>query len=624
MDKRSLLYLGLMTLTLFGVNQYYTYQYALQRKVYEEQLATYEATQERVEGIRVEEKTRPAEFTPSKQPTAEQLYVIEANDQQLVFSNIGGSLVEINLPFEDDAHPHRIVREIEADRTIAEENPAFAQYPAMAAKNGNGSTTEPRLGGYYPLLRRGAPPHLRAFNVVSEFPEVAELTYQVKAFSETSITFEAVQKHRRITKTFWLDTNKNASFIVNVDVKVEGDRRGLWLTSGVPEVEMVGGGAAPVLKVRETRGANSDVESLTLPSGTDTNTSRSPDWVATSNGFFGVIMDPLSGVDAGYRMQQVEGRTLPSRYVLIGQEHQKYPAEGLPGYQVLLPLSGAETSTFRIYAGPLAEEPLAAADHAYSDPSAGYNPDYLSSRSYHGFFGVISGPFAKVLLILMRLFHQLTNSWAAAIILLTAALRLMLYPLNSWSMRSTKRMQELGPQVTALQNRYKKDQKKAQIEVMNLYREKGVNPMMGCFPMLIQMPFLIGMFDLLKSSIELRGAVFIPGWIDNLTAPDVLFSWGAPIPVIGNEFHLLPILMGASMYLQQKISSPLPKTGELTESQQQQKLMGTIMPVMMTFLFYGFPSGLNIYFGSSMLLGVLQQWWINRSMDAKSPKKTTA
>ena len=78
---------------------------------------------------------------------------------------------------------------------------------------------------------------------------------------------------------------------------------------------------------------------------------------------------------------------------------------------------------------------------------------------------------------------------------------------------------------------------KAQLEVMNLYRERGVNPVSGCFPLLIQMPFLIGMFDLLKSTFELRGASFIPGWIDNLTSPDVVFSWGYSIPLIGNQFH---------------------------------------------------------------------------------------
>jgi YidC/Oxa1 family membrane protein insertase len=123
----------------------------------------------------------------------------------------------------------------------------------------------------------------------------------------------------------------------------------------------------------------------------------------------------------------------------------------------------------------------------------------------------------------------------------------MLYPLNAWSIKSTSRMQQVAPQVAAIQEKYKKDPKRAQMEVIALYKEKGVNPLTGCFPILIQIPFLIGMFDLLKSTFELRGVSFIPGWIDNLTAPDILFSWSYPIFFIGNSFHLLPLLLAAVM-----------------------------------------------------------------------------
>src|SRR5207249_1127236 len=164
-----------------------------------------------------------------------------------------------------------------------------------------------------------------------------------------------------------------------------------------------------------------------------------------------------------------------------------------------------------------------------------------------------------------------------------------------WSNKSMMRMQQIGPDVAAIQEKYKKNPKQAQIEVMNLYRERGVNPVSGCLPMLIQMPFLIGMFDLLKSTFELRGASFVPGWIDNLAAPDVLFSWTTPIFFIGNQFHLLPIILGVVMFFQQRLSSSLPKDPNLlTEQQKQQKMMGYIMTVVFTVMFYHFPSGLNI------------------------------
>jgi YidC/Oxa1 family membrane protein insertase len=199
----------------------------------------------------------------------------------------------------------------------------------------------------------------------------------------------------------------------------------------------------------------------------------------------------------------------------------------------------------------------------------------------------------------------------------------MLYPLNAWSTKSMVRMQQIAPEVTALQEKYKKDPKKAQIEIMHLYRERGVNPASGCLPLLIQMPFLIGMFDLLKSSFALRGAPFIPGWIDDLTAPDVLFRWETPIFFIGTEFHLLPILLGVVMFGQQRLMSSGPKDPNLmTEQQRQQRTMGTVMTVVFTVMFYNFPSGLNIYWLSSMLLGMLQQWITSKRLK-KEPVPTT-
>jgi YidC/Oxa1 family membrane protein insertase len=216
----------------------------------------------------------------------------------------------------------------------------------------------------------------------------------------------------------------------------------------------------------------------------------------------------------------------------------------------------------------------------------------------------------------MQFFYLITRSWAASIILLTIALRVMMYPLNSWSIKSQVKMQQISPKVKAIQERYKNDPKRGQLEIMNLYRESGVNPITGCLPVLLQMPFLIGMFYLLKSSFPLRGAVFIPGWIDDLATPDVLFTWGPRLWFIGNEFHLLPILMGLSMYLQQRLTSKLPKDpSQMDEAQKQQKMMGNMMSILFVVMFYNFPSGLNIYFMFSTLLGIAQQYWMTKKMN---------
>lgn len=591
--------------------------------------------------VSLKENIKITDAMPSAGPSTskeEVYYVLENPYQQLVFSNIGGALTEINLPFQSEKNPQSVVLEINFDREMVEQHPQNAHFPShpfyTPGKNpdeGFEKHDKGVLGGYYPLLRRDLietnakktihvkPPYY-AFNIVSEYPEVAELVYQVTHFDKNSITFEAKQPHRRITKTFTIGQDKGqAPYTLDLTLKIEGDSRGLWLTTGVPEVEWISGSIAPALKYRITRHNKVEVENLSLPQESLTVSSVRPDWVCNSNGFLGLILDPLSEVDSGYKAVFVPGNLVPSRLLEIGQEFQRFKAADMPGYAMMLPLkSTGGTMQFRIFAGPFSEGILKKVNAIYSDPATGYNPDYTACQSFHGWFSFISEPFAKFLMILMNIFHQFTGSWALSIVLLTVALRLLLYPLNAWSMKSMIRMQEIAPEVTALQEKYKKNPKQLQLEIANLYRNKGVNPVSGCFPLLIQMPFLIGMFDLLKSRFELRGASFIPGWIDDLAAPDVLFSWNYPIFFIGNEFHLLPILLGVVMYFQTRMSSNAPSDVKLmTDQQRQQRAMGNMMTVLFAVMFYNVPSGLNIYWLSSMLLGMLQQWWTARNMKGK-------
>jgi YidC/Oxa1 family membrane protein insertase len=577
--------------------------------------------------------------TKTATPTEEQFFVIENNYHQLVFSNRGGALVEINLPFETETNNKSVVKEIGFDRDILEKHPFNALFPLHPYFTPGDKPEGPfnehskgRLGGYYPLIRRDllkkgnrksihVLPEFYALNIVSEYPEMAELLYEVKNFDSKSITFEATQKNRRITKIYSVNPEtKEAPYCLDLTIVVEGDSRGLWLTSGVPEVEIISNAPAPAMKYRITRKGRPEVNTIDQPGETTTVPAKHgdifPDWVCNSNGFLGLILDPLSEIDPGFRAQYVPGTLVPSRLVQIDEEYEIYKAQDLPGYMVLLPLnSKGGTMKFRIFAGPFASNILKEVDKVYSNAETGYNPDYIASQSFHGWFAFISAPFAKFLLILMNFFHYITGSWAFSIILLTVALRIMLYPLNAWSTKSMLKMQQIAPEVTRIQEKYKKEPQKAQLQIMNLYRDKGVNPISGCFPLLIQMPFLIGMFDLLKSTFELRGASFIPGWIDNLAAPDVLFSWSTPIFFIGREFHLLPFFLGGVMFLQQLLMSPLPKDpSQMTDQQRQQKAMGTMMTVVFTIMFYHFPSGLNIYWLSSMLLGILQQWWMQRQL----------
>lgn len=583
------------------------------------------------------------ETAPVAKKGEEKFYVLENEYQQLVFSNIGGALAEINLPFENDKNKKSVVREIEFDREMVQNHPYNAHFPSKAyytPSSGQGKDfelhQEGKLGGYYPLLRRSliekAPrksifvkPAYYALNIVSEYPELAELVYEVKKFDDHSITFESLQNNRRITKTYSFEAaGREAPYCINLEIQIEGDSRGLWLTSGVPEIEWVSGAPVPALKYRITRNNKAEVEKIDLPNDAVTVTSIYPDWVCNSNGFLGMIQDPLKEIDPGFRIQHISGLLAPSRLIEIGEEYERFKPSDLPGYMSLLPLrSTGGNMQFRFFAGPFDSNILNQIDTLYSDPN-GYNPDYIDCQTMHGWFTFISEPFAKLLSIFLDFFHYITGSWALSIVLLTLVLRIILYPLNNWSTKSMIKMQQIGPEVAAIQEKYKKEPKKAQLEIMTLYKERGINPASGCLPMLIQMPFLIGMFDLLKSSFALRGAPFIPGWIDDLTAPDVLFRWSKPIFFIGNEFHLLPILLGLVMFAQQRFMSTAPKDPALmTDQQRQQKAMSTIMTVVFTLMFYNFPSGLNIYWLSSMLLGMLQQWYTQRIMPAPKPLESS-
>ena len=393
--------------------------------------------------------------------TEEKFYVLNTPFQQLVFSNYGGALAEINLPFRTRENTLSVVREIQFDRDMVNQHPHNAYFPTHPFYTpATSSSGEPifneqgTLGGYYPLLRRDliqkpplqniqVRPEYYALNIVSEYPELAEMVYEVKQFDEHSITFEAIQNNRQITKTFSLkNVEPEGPYCLNLEVKIQGDGRGLWLTSGVPEVEWISGGPAPSLKYRVTRNERSEVNKIELPKETLTVTSVYLDWICNSNGFLGMIQDPLKEIDPGYRVQFCPGTIVPSRLTEFAQNNESFKPANLPGYMTSLPLnSRGGTMVFRLFAGPFDTGILKQVDALYSDPKTGYNPDYISCQTMHGWFTFISEPFSKFLFILMNLFHNLTGSWALSIILLTVSLRIMLYPLNAWSTKSMVRMQ---------------------------------------------------------------------------------------------------------------------------------------------------------------------------------------
>lgn len=562
--------------------------------------------------------------TPS---SSESFYVLETPYQQLVFSTQGGSLAEINLPLKSSKDQKSLIKEIDIDRKILRDSPQNAHFPLhpYLSAQSTSEQTEGSLGGYYPLLRRSimnangteksdVPPQFYALNVLREGNDTP-LNYRVQEFGPRMIKFEGSDGRRTITKTYRIPEERNGPYCFDLEIEVDGDATGLWLSSGVPDVELVGGSYAPQLKYQVRTNRGTDVEEIKLPKDEPTtNNVISPYWISNCNGFLGLIIDPLTSMPAGYRVQKVPGAAIPTRLSMIDAAHHQYPAESYPGYMTQLPLKSG-ISNFRVFAGPYDEALLKELDALYGDPQGNYTPEYTESISIQGWFSFISEPFAKFLFLLMQMFYAITNSWAVSIVLLTIALQVMMYPLSNWALRSTIKMQAAGPKITAIKEKYKKDPQRVHQETMKLYKQEKVNPMGGCLPMLLKLPFLMGMFYMLKSSFPLRGAPFIPGWIDDLASPDILFTWNTPIWVIGNELHLLPILMGLVMFVQAKMTQKAPKDPSLlTDAEKTQKMMGTTMALVFAVMFYNMSSGLNIYFMMSTLFGILQQKMLMKRM----------
>jgi len=629
MDKRSTLFVICVTVAFYAVHMWFDTSRYQEKAPEEHRIEEKQTTKISNIEIRSSEIAfNDRATTPSQRN--EEFYVLENEYQQLVFSTRGASLSEINLPLKSPQHPKSIVREIDIDREILKQSPQNAQFPLYpfyrATETGKVLENQGSLGGYYPLLRRAqlnvdgetevpVPPAYYAFNIQGKDPEIANLLYKVTRFESNLIQFQAKAGSRKITKTFYIPQQHNGPYCFHLDIEIEGNTQDLWISSGVPDVELVAGGYTPLLRYQTIRSNGADVETISLPKpGTTLSSNNHPNWISNSNGFLGIILDPVNQIANGYQALQIEGQKFPTRFSLIDSSYHLYPADKYPGYATYLPLEN-NTTTFRIFAGPYDQALLKDLDKLYEEPKKNYNPEYVSAQYIQGWFSFISQPFTKFLFALMQFFHFITRSWALSIILLTIALKAMMYPLNTWSIRSSLKTQEFAPKIKAIQEKYKKDPRRSQQEVLNFYKENKFNPVSGCLPMLLQMPFLIGMFYLLKSSFPLRGAPFIPGWIDDLAAPDVVFSWGYPLWFIGNEFHLLPILTGLTMFLQQKMTSQIPKdASQLSdEAQKTQKMMAVMSPILITVLFYNFPSGLSIYFMFSTLLGMLQQWWMMKT-----------
>ncbi|MCI5143983.1 MAG: membrane protein insertase YidC [Candidatus Electrothrix sp. AR3] len=221
----------------------------------------------------------------------------------------------------------------------------------------------------------------------------------------------------------------------------------------------------------------------------------------------------------------------------------------------------------------------------------------LAEAINFGWFDIL----AKPMLRLLNFFYQVFGNYGIAIILLTCLIKGSFWPITQKGMKSMKNMQKLQPKVAKLREKYKDDPVKMNQEMMTMYKTYKVNPVGGCLPMVIQIPFFFALYRVLMAAIELRHAPFML-WINDLSAPDRLMI-GFDIPIL-HGIPVLTILMGGSMFLQQKMT---PTTADPTQAKVMQ-----FLPIIFTVMFINFASGLVLYWFVNNLLSILQQQLINK------------
>ena len=277
-------------------------------------------------------------------------------------------------------------------------------------------------------------------------------------------------------------------------------------------------------------------------------------WTSFQNKYFGTALIPKEGVKAAIVKKYGDN-------VYVGLKMES--------------VQSSASSSHILYAGTKELQVLEKSGHK------------LVRLMDYGWFGNKFAFLVKPLLKALQYFYEIFKNYGWAIIFVTIIIKIIFAPLTHKSFKSMKGMQKVQPYVKVIQERHKNDRQKMNEEMIELYKKHKVNPLGGCLPMLLQIPVFIGLYHALFFSIELRGAPFV-GWIHDLSVADPYYVW--------------PVIMGATMFLQQKLN---PSIGDPT----QQKIM-MMLPIIFTFLFMSFPSGLVIYWTVNNILTISQQAYI--------------
>ena len=317
------------------------------------------------------------------------------------------------------------------------------------------------------------------------------------------------------------------------------------------------------------------------------------EWISVRTKYFALIVAPINrnGIAANIYGEEI---AVPSEPKVKWKKFD---------INIEMPFLGNSNTEdqFLIYFGPIDDEILKEYDRGF--------------KNIMDMGMAVIKPFSKGVLWSFKKLHTFIPNYGLVIVIFSILIKLLLYPLTHKSFESMQRMKDMQPKLNELKEKYGKDPQRMQKETMALYKQEKVNPMGSCLPMLLQMPLLFALFQVFRSTIELRGEGFML-WITDLSLPDTIATLPFTIPFYGDTLNILPLLMGITMFLQQKMTITDPK----------QKAMVYIMPVFLTFLFNSFPSGLNLYYALFNVFSIIQQKYISPTKvhhdeGALAPKK---
>jgi YidC/Oxa1 family membrane protein insertase len=502
----------------------------------------------------------------AKGDTQERSIVVENDLYRVEFSNRGGVVKSWQLKkYKDDAKPQRVLDVVHQD--VSQELGAWP----LSVSTGDPTLDYNANAGLYQATSSGSP-------VATSLNAPAELD------------FSWSDGHLEITKHFKFDD----SYVVKTEVTAMLD--GKPVTAGLAWLGGFGDTTVqnpiPVETVStfysEAGKLNGFLHKKLDDSGKwgPTLWQGGKEWAGIEDRYFAAVFLAPVGTPPGAIETRYWKTWHTAKVDNAGKQEDK--AEPVPQAAVA---TAAQPMAMRLYVGP----------KDYDDLKK-MNPP-LQSLVNFGWMEIIADPLFHAL----KWLHSYIPNWGWAIVVLTLVANMLLFPLRISSYKTTMKMQRVGPEIKAIQEKYKKykmnDPRKAEMnqEVMAVYSREGINPVGGCFQMLVQMPIWFGLNRALSSAIEMRHAPWI-WWIKDLSARD--------------PYWILPILMGGSMYLVSKMTP-------MTSTDPQQQMMMKFMPISFALMFAIFPisSGLAVYILTSSLVGIGQQWYLNRTHPVTAPVK---